>query len=97
MATETSSFDSASRGSQPADLLGALGQLCTANLKQLQLDVIVPMHSMLSQALRRNPFAPEVPCHRVVKTNGSIGGFHGTQVISYRPIAHLAMGLQFLP
>jgi hypothetical protein len=32
------------------------------------------------QALRRNPFAPEVPCHRVVKTDRSIGGFHGTQV-----------------
>jgi methylated-DNA-[protein]-cysteine S-methyltransferase len=33
----------------------------------------------VGQALRRNPFAPEVPCHRVVKTDRSIGGFHGTQ------------------
>lgn len=31
----------------------------------------------VGQALRRNPFAPDVPCHRVVAADGSIGGFHG--------------------
>jgi methylated-DNA-[protein]-cysteine S-methyltransferase len=31
----------------------------------------------VGQALKRNPFAPEVPCHRVVKSNGEIGGFFG--------------------
>ncbi|MCQ2145502.1 MAG: MGMT family protein [Bacteroidales bacterium] len=31
----------------------------------------------VGQALRRNPFAPEVPCHRVIASDGSIGGFHG--------------------
>lgn len=30
----------------------------------------------IGQALRRNPFAPDVPCHRVVAKNG-IGGFYG--------------------
>jgi methylated-DNA-[protein]-cysteine S-methyltransferase len=28
-------------------------------------------------ALRENPFAPEVPCHRVVAADLSIGGFNG--------------------
>ncbi|KAG4440565.1 hypothetical protein IFR05_003932 [Cadophora sp. M221] len=28
-------------------------------------------------ALRRNPFAPEVPCHRIICADGSIGGFKG--------------------
>lgn len=28
-------------------------------------------------ALRNNPFAPEVPCHRVVAADLSIGGFQG--------------------
>ncbi|MDO8955191.1 MAG: MGMT family protein [Gammaproteobacteria bacterium] len=28
-------------------------------------------------ALKRNPFAPEVPCHRVVKSDLSLGGFYG--------------------
>ncbi|OIW27196.1 methylated-DNA--cysteine S-met [Coniochaeta ligniaria NRRL 30616] len=31
----------------------------------------------VGNALRRNPFAPEVPCHRVVATNASLGGFKG--------------------
>jgi len=28
-------------------------------------------------ALKMNPHAPVVPCHRVVASDGSIGGFHG--------------------
>ena len=31
----------------------------------------------IGQAMRRNPYAPEVPCHRVVAAVGSIGGFGG--------------------
>ena len=31
----------------------------------------------VGQALRKNPFDPQVPCHRVVRTDGSIGGFFG--------------------
>lgn len=27
--------------------------------------------------MRRNPFAPLVPCHRVVATGGALGGFKG--------------------
>ncbi|MFC1709100.1 methylated-DNA--[protein]-cysteine S-methyltransferase [Candidatus Omnitrophota bacterium] len=28
-------------------------------------------------ALKKNPFAPLVPCHRVIKTDGSLGGYSG--------------------
>lgn len=28
-------------------------------------------------ALRHNPFAPIVPCHRVIRSDGKIGGFYG--------------------
>ncbi len=31
----------------------------------------------VGQALRRNPFAPAVPCHRVVAAGGRLGGFQG--------------------
>ena len=31
----------------------------------------------IGQALKRNPYAPIVPCHRVINSNGSIGGFYG--------------------
>lgn len=33
----------------------------------------------VGQALRRNPFAPEVPCHRVIAADGRIGGFQGSR------------------
>ena len=29
----------------------------------------------VGMALHRNPFAPDVPCHRVVTSDGGIGGF----------------------
>ncbi len=29
----------------------------------------------VGQALQHNPFAPEVPCHRVIKADGSLGGY----------------------
>jgi methylated-DNA-[protein]-cysteine S-methyltransferase len=33
----------------------------------------------VGSAMNKNPYAPEVPCHRVVSADGSIGGFaHGT-------------------
>ncbi len=31
----------------------------------------------VGQALRVNPFAPEVPCHRVIRSDLTIGGFSG--------------------
>ncbi|MDF1825032.1 MAG: MGMT family protein [Verrucomicrobiales bacterium] len=31
----------------------------------------------IGQALKRNPFAPETPCHRVVSADLKIGGFGG--------------------
>lgn len=31
----------------------------------------------VGQALRCNPYAPVVPCHRVVASDGSLGGFDG--------------------
>jgi len=31
----------------------------------------------VGQALHRNPFAPEVPCHRVIASDLTVGGFQG--------------------
>jgi methylated-DNA-[protein]-cysteine S-methyltransferase len=31
----------------------------------------------VGQALKRNPFAPSVPCHRVIKSDLTIGGYAG--------------------
>ena len=53
----------------------------------------------IGQALRRNPFAPQVPCHRVISSSLTIGGFFGkrsgTEIA--RKIKMLATeGVQFL-
>lgn len=34
-------------------------------------------YRVIGQLMRTNPYAPEVPCHRVVASNGTIGGFMG--------------------
>ncbi|MFA5184728.1 MAG: MGMT family protein [Patescibacteria group bacterium] len=31
----------------------------------------------VGNALNKNPYAPQVPCHRVVRSNGKVGGFAG--------------------
>lgn len=32
----------------------------------------------VGNALNKNPFAPQVPCHRVIRSDGTLGGFaHG--------------------
>lgn len=31
----------------------------------------------VGNTLHKNPFAPEIPCHRVVSADGSIGGYAG--------------------
>jgi methylated-DNA-[protein]-cysteine S-methyltransferase len=31
----------------------------------------------VGSALAKNPYAPEVPCHRVVRADGALGGFNG--------------------
>lgn len=49
-------------------------------------------------ALRNNPFAPEVPCHRVLAADLSIGGFNGQTggpEIERKKALLLAEGIQF--
>ncbi|MDO8510878.1 MAG: MGMT family protein [Nanoarchaeota archaeon] len=37
-------------------------------------------YQAIGQVLKNNPYAPIVPCHRVVKSDGSLGGFKGCLV-----------------
>lgn len=36
----------------------------------------------VGQALKNNPYAPDVPCHRIIASDGSLGGFKGKQTIA---------------
>lgn len=31
----------------------------------------------VASAIGKNPYSPRVPCHRVIKSNGTIGGYSG--------------------
>lgn len=45
--------------------------------KQIAEALNTKAYQAVGHALRRNPYASTVPCHRVVKSNGNLGGFQG--------------------
>ena len=57
------------------------GQVSTYALLAKSIDC----HSSqaIGQALKHNPWAPDVPCHRIIKSDLTIGGFHGQRTGSY--------------
>ena len=34
-------------------------------------------HRAVANAVGKNPYPPKIPCHRVIRTNGSLGGYSG--------------------
>ena len=51
------------------------GQVTTYGLIAKKLNTRA--YQAVGNACRSNPYAPRVPCHRVVRSDGSIGGFGG--------------------
>ncbi len=45
--------------------------------KQLAERLGTKAYRAVGSALKKNPYAPEVPCHRVVNSDGRIGGYMG--------------------
>ena len=47
--------------------------------KQVAIGINRPKSARaVANACARNPYAPKVPCHRVIRSNGSLGGFSAT-------------------
>ena len=38
-----------------------------------------PHHAVraVANAIGKNPYAPKIPCHRVIRSDGSLGGYSG--------------------
>ena len=54
-----------------------IGHLTT--YKDLANAVNSKAYRAVGNAMNKNPFAPKVPCHRVVNSDGTLGGFaHGS-------------------
>ena len=48
----------------------------TRSYKQLAIAIGKPNSSRaVANACGKNPYAPRVPCHRVIRSDGSLGGF----------------------
>ena len=48
-----------------------------ATYKQVAARIGCRSARAVGQALKRNPFAPAVPCHRVIAADMALGGFQG--------------------
>jgi methylated-DNA-[protein]-cysteine S-methyltransferase len=58
--------------------LCAIPKGTTTTYKQLAAIVGRPRAvRAVANAIGSNPFAPEVPCHRVVRSDGGLGGYSG--------------------
>ena len=51
------------------------GKVTTYKILAEQLDM--KGYQAIGRACRENPFFPKVPCHRVVNSDGSLGGYQG--------------------
>ncbi|MBI2662561.1 MGMT family protein [Candidatus Woesearchaeota archaeon] len=45
--------------------------------KDIALFLGINGYRAVGQVLRCNPYAPKVPCHRVIRSDGNVGGFKG--------------------
>tara|TARA_Y100000590_G_scaffold430853_1_gene544979 strand:- start:349 stop:648 length:300 start_codon:yes stop_codon:yes gene_type:complete len=46
--------------------------------KQVAISIKKPNSARaVANACGKNPYSPEIPCHRVIRSNGSIGGYSG--------------------
>ncbi|MEK6818918.1 MAG: MGMT family protein [Nanoarchaeota archaeon] len=43
--------------------------------KSLALALNTKAYRAVGNAMNKNPYAPQVPCHRVINSNGKLGGF----------------------
>jgi len=51
------------------------GRVTTYGLIARKLNI--KAYRAVGNACRRNPYAPRIPCHRVVRSDGTVGGFGG--------------------
>ena len=50
----------------------------TRSYKQVAIAIGHPQSARaVANACAKNPFAPHVPCHRVIRSDGNLGGYSG--------------------
>ena len=59
------------------DLLRKVPEGRVTTYKEIARGLGTKAYRGVGQAMKRNPYAPEVPWHRVVASSGRMGGFQG--------------------
>ena len=49
----------------------------------------------VANAISKNPYAPRVPCHRVIRSDGSLGGYSGKGGIKTKKLLLKKEGIKF--
>ena len=57
------------------DLLRKVPKGRITTYKEIAKALKTKAYRAVGNAMNKNPYAPEVPCHRVIKSNGEVGGF----------------------
>ncbi len=56
-------------------LLRKIPQGKVTTYKEIARALGTKAYRAVGNAMHKNPYAPHVPCHRVVRTDGAVGGF----------------------
>ena len=63
--------------------------------KQVAIGIKRPKSARaVANACAKNPYAPKVPCHRVIRTDGHIGGYSGKGGIKTKKLLLKKEGFQ---
>tara|TARA_B100001027_G_scaffold164825_1_gene116994 strand:+ start:1060 stop:1335 length:276 start_codon:yes stop_codon:yes gene_type:complete len=49
----------------------------------------------VANAIGKNPYAPEIPCHRVIRSDGSFGGYSGKGGLKTKKLLLKKEGITF--
>ena len=49
----------------------------------------------VANAIAKNPYAPKIPCHRVIRSDGSLGGYSGKGGVKIKKLLLKKEGIQF--
>jgi methylated-DNA-[protein]-cysteine S-methyltransferase len=57
------------------DILRKVPRGKVTTYKEIARKLKTKAYRAVGNAMNKNPYSPQVPCHRVVKSNGEVGGF----------------------
>ena len=68
----------------------------TKTYKQVAISIKCPKSARaVANACAKNPYAPKIPCHRVIRSDGSLGGYSGPGGIKTKRKLLKSEGLSF--